>query len=249
MSENIGNPFPQEPKVETEKINVEKLYDLAYLPAHEELTEALKTIKNGSGWVKFTDHYIGMELLNKEFIRALSDHIVLALGLENDQDGRVFTVLEVGAGNGRLAHFVKQELDLRFPNKVKVIASDSGEYGYESIFPVEKLDCEAALEKYKPQMVICAWMTPDQDFSKVFRADPSVKEYLLIGEPGGYGSQEMFEDDRGKYGTPSYQKDGFSKTFLNEVEKYQVCVNDSPSASSQGSQFFHSDTLAYRREK
>jgi hypothetical protein len=47
---------------------------------------------------------------------------------------------------------------------------------------VEALDAAAAINKYSPSIVICQWMPPNTDLSAHFRANPSVREYILLGE-------------------------------------------------------------------
>jgi hypothetical protein len=89
-------------------------------------------------------------------------------------------VLEVGAGNGELSHYLRQALRNRGTDAL-VVATDSQPWS-ETVGRVERVDVRSALQTYRPHLVVCSWMPMGVDWSKAFRDCPSVGEYLLLGE-------------------------------------------------------------------
>lgn len=68
------------------------------------------------------------------------------------------TIVEVGAGNGKLSHFLQQALDEVAPGKIKIIATDNGFQKREQVFgTIEKLDAQT-IDVLKPDIVLCSWM-------------------------------------------------------------------------------------------
>lgn len=125
------------------------------------------------------------EFLNEDFLNAFCNYLSQQIeNLETTKD-KPITILEVGAGNGRLTHFLQQKLEQEMSKKVKIIATDSGEWKLKVFFPTEQLTNKMAIEKYRPEIIISSWMPHHQDFTKDFRLAPSVKEYILIGEANG----------------------------------------------------------------
>ena len=86
------------------------------------------------------------------------------------KDRPTITVLELGAGTGRLAHFLQDQLADSRPGgiNVRVVATDSGGWALKGasagIGKVEKLGFVKALEKYQPEVVIVAWMPMGTDW-------------------------------------------------------------------------------------
>ena len=190
------------------------------------------------------------EFWTEEYIGAFADYL----------RGRVeeyCIILEVGAGDGRLSHFLKQKLGKR-ANKIKVIATDSGEYGIKPQFPVEKLTHTKALEKYKPEIVICSWMPYKVDFTADFRKCPSVMEYILIGDADdgcgdpwktwGLPPIESLYDPSKECEIPPYERDGFERKNLYDLSRLQICRTDLP-GSLNFFQLSHSSTVSFRRIK
>ncbi len=225
---------------------LEMIKDLKHLPTHQEVQDALpsyRTLKDDIGnveeaWVSDKDfanvHEVGkaFELLNREFVVALCDHIQKRMNERPRTES--FVILELGAGNGRMAHFVQEELNSRAPNKAKVIAVDDGNWKIEHPFGnVEQMDYKIALEKHKPNMVLIAWMPYEKDWSTDVRAIPSVEEYILMGEPASTGTpwetwgepDHTWDDEEMeeyKNEPPPFEKDGFEKKDLPTVSSKQI---------------------------
>lgn len=101
-------------------------------------------------------------------------------------------VLEVGAGNGRLSHFLRRELQGRVMGLFEVIATDSGTdgLGADVRFAVEETPAAEAIQKHRPAIVLCSWMaTTISDLVPIFQAAPTVVEYVLIGPETITGTQ------------------------------------------------------------
>jgi hypothetical protein len=231
---------------------LEKLDDPSYLPTRDDFrgpfarfaedrglaNEAIA--KEYSKWRELFWNYQKpiFEIWTKEYIEALGNYLaerVSALGGTKEEPT---IILEVGAGNGRLTHFLNQKLQSATDGRVKVVACDSGEWRIEQAFPVEKLSHSEALVKYKPKVVIFSWIPPGDDYTDAFRATPSVQEYLLIGEAdigccGEYwptwgvsqeewdeNSDTLFDPHEGEL--PPYEADGFSKEYLDTLSKLQL---------------------------
>ncbi len=104
---------------------------------------------------------------------------------------RPLRVLEVGAGDGRLAHHLGDALASgAAPGAAPAVAlraADSDARGLRAGSPcahlVQVAPCDAALlAAHAPDVVIACWMPFGCDWTALFRAAPSVREYVLIGE-------------------------------------------------------------------
>ncbi len=168
------------------------------------------------------------EILTKEFIASLSGYIASQIAKRGLKEP--CTILELGAGTGRLAHFLKRELEERVPDRFSYHATDNGSGEIPDQFGmVEPLDYAEALEKYKPNFVLVSWMPYEIDWSKTIRRTPTVEEYILIGEAGGcvghewatWGDDTRLPFSRKRRMAP-WLKDCFVLEPLREVSNLQV---------------------------
>ena len=151
------------------------------------------------------------DFFTKDYIEALADEL---------RDFKGTTILEVGAGNGALSRHLGQTLN------TKIHATDSGDWRILGN-GVETLDVDAALAKYQPALVVCAWMPSGVDFTKAIRATPSVRAYALIGEADDGACCGHPYDTWGLGGTAPYEKDGFHRVDLPSVSNHQISRYDS----------------------
>ncbi len=153
--------------------------DPTYVPSLAEVKEA-KTNPEGMAAAKAyynLDQRTGQfEVWTQEYIAGLGGYIARTLVHYDQPDA---TVLEVGAGHGRLSGLLRQDLGARGLG-ASVIATDI-KPPRETHFPVEALDHEAALEKYQPTIAISSWMPVGHDWTRAMRKTPSVRDYILIG--------------------------------------------------------------------
>lgn len=212
-----------------------KLLDPHYLPRRDEVNEAFAEQGfEGPDLARMIRHETGYEILNRELIEELSFYLTQRAA-QYSKD-RPPVILEVGAGNGRLTHFLNWNIQSVKPD-IKIIATDSGNHGdyvVKPIFPVEKLDDKEALTKYTPTIVICSWMPDGVDFTEDFRRTASVQEYILVGQMDGVGDSwktwgiepehdhlpaDLHIDKRNK--KAPYIVDGFDYVHVQEAEEVQ----------------------------
>jgi hypothetical protein len=84
--------------------------------------------------------------------------------------------LEIGAGDGTLARFLKEQ-------GVQLTATDNHGWEKSVAYPdwVLKLDAREALATYAPEVVICSWPPAQNDFERDVFNTPSVQLYIVIG--------------------------------------------------------------------
>lgn len=181
------------------------IYGSEYLPTR---AEVLKFCQNSqlrhSEWYKIRDEYRIYEILTQEYVSALAEIL---------QPYK--KILEVGAGDGRLSHFLRQ----RLPNAA-IVAIDDYSWGIEPLFQVEKMGIKTGLNKYCPEIVVSSWMPYRVDWTIAFRKCHGLKGYILIGETehGCCGRASVWRD--------KYIQDGFARYDLNELQKLQICRTD-----------------------
>ncbi len=103
--------------------------------------------------------------------------------------------IEIGAGDGTLYRFLKQ-------TGSDITASDNFSWTGYIDYPesVERLSAKQAIEKHKPEVVICSWPPPWNDFEKHVFSAHSVNLYIVIGSTNenasgnrqAYSSQKTF---------------------------------------------------------
>jgi hypothetical protein len=222
----IFDPARMDIIVEHSESEIERMKDNlktpSYLPSYKELKKYFSDVPEHSteckNWREFVDEdYKIYEIYTQEFIENFSNFLVKHVK-EFKKEGQPVTILEVGAGNGRLTYFLNSNIKEISSDLVKCIAVDSGESKIKEAFlevPVEKLDYKEALKKYKPQIVISSWMPHDEDWTTDFIKEDSVEEYILIGE----------EDSGccGKYPETweNYVADNFERKRLYDLTKVQ----------------------------
>lgn len=221
-----------------------KLRDPYFLPSFKELARHLTAFRGYSRhdigeWQKWNDlvsdkeHPI-FEFWTKEYIHALSTYLAQRVEALGGTEENPTVILEVGAGDGRLTHFLQEKMNELMPGKVKIIATDSSDWKIPLAFPVEKMSHNEALEKYKPKIVISSWMPYQYDWTADFRAAESVDEYILIGEADGgccgdewltWGQKWTFDEEereRRENQLPPYEQDGFEKVYQDDLSDLQL---------------------------
>lgn len=203
-----GGDFTHGP--EGEEIT-EKVFDPGYLPS---LTEINSIGEFAMTSLHFQRMYGGgepiFEHITREYINALSDYLAQRVRVYS-RDKSPILIVETGTGNGKLSHFLRQRLDESVSGLFELIATDSVKMGLIQYFPIETLDYREALKKYEPAIVITSWMPRRQDWTREYRATPSVREYILTGEAfETCGADSVWEEN-------IYRKDGFTGQELKRV--------------------------------
>lgn len=91
--------------------------------------------------------------------------------------------LEIAAGDGTLSRFLSEA-------GATIVATDDGSWaGPGSATPgVERQDARAALRARVPQVVLCSWPPPGNDFEREVFRTPSVELYVVVNSGTAYGS-------------------------------------------------------------
>lgn len=218
-----------------------KLKDPLFLPSFEELSEQLERIPwsgpEWEAWYKLCkdEKRPIYEFWTKEYIDALGSYLAERIEELRGTEENPVIILEAGAGNGRLSHFLEEQIEKRSKGKGRIIATDSGAWDdIEQSFPVERLAAKEAAEKYKPRIVITSWMPFHLDYTSDIRKQRSVEEYLLIGEADGeccgdpwetWGRPDAFDDEeweRQRNQIPAYKRDGFEQEDLEQLSMLQL---------------------------
>lgn len=166
--------------------------DPSYLPS---LDEARATEISPEGREALRHYYVRpyeterFEVWTQEFIAGLSGHIMSGV---NAAQVEAPTILEVGAGDGRLAGFLRQTVELSNP-QANVVATDI-EPQRGSAFPIVGMDVREALEEYKPNVVISSWMPLGHEWTRDMRATSTVNEYIIMGVPHMTGSYSTWHE-------------------------------------------------------
>ncbi len=226
----------------------ENLKNPDFLPTYVEIKQAFSNDEESDSFFYNKESPV-FELLNEEYLNLLANYFVESVEAYGENKDNPFVILEVGAGDGRLSHFLRNKLEEKIPGKTKVIATDSGEWDIKKHFPVEALGHVKAMEKYNPDVVVCSWMPLGEDFSKDIRKCDRVKEYILIGDSSCCGDEwetwgRDWTGDKSKEEITLYEKDGFEKVELLDFRRLQFCRTDSISYALLN----HSETVSFRRK-
>lgn len=170
-----------------------------------------------------------------------------------------WTILEVGAGDGRLTKFLSDafhrvcqpHFTLEFcefiENQISFVATDAV-IAENAVFPVEKIDFVESVDKYKPLVVLTSWMPQGIDFTWKFRQSRLVMEYILIGETDWGVCGHLWEtwgiketNDGMEKSEAPYKRDGFSRYDLERLSLLQIARSDGPHIR------FHGSTISFRR--
>lgn len=226
-----------------------KLRDRTYLPSLEEVLR----IKN---LLDYSDATGDHELLTREYVAALGNHLLRSAEAIRQRTGSpLVTVFEVGAGSGRLTHFldayVQEQTKARNLPPMHVIATNESPEAEkarrgESLLPpiprvsrVDDMDAEEAVAQWQPNVVIASWPVVN-GLDELVMNQPSVQELIVLGE--AEACPVMF--DKSLYDWRPIE--GFRKTHLDEARAAQVGRTDEPTRRTKwGSS---STTVSYWRE-
>lgn len=199
---------------------VKRLYSKNYLPSIDEVMYSSVFSHDNRHGIDYFRTTKSFELWTQDYILALSNyllnrvrHLLAATGKSK------ITILEVGAGNGKLSHYLKEQIRIiKSDSKIIIRATDDYSWIDKDIqvrlnvpsllvkraYPVEKLSVNEAIIKYNPEIIISSWMPQDVDWSAYFVSHNTVQEYILVGdEYGCCGKRESWD-----------AKDGFIKRNL-----------------------------------
>jgi hypothetical protein len=192
------------------------------------------------------------EILTKEYIDSLANYLQQRYKFVGKEG---LPILEVGAGDGRLAHLLNASGII----DVQVIATDLE--ASKGDFKVVKMHRTKALGHFRPAIVLCSWMPWDEDWSREWRSPSSnLREYVLIGEQANcgksfetYGLQgdacrqdPKVEQSQGSRIAP-YFADGWEKVYLEKLSSLQLTGFPGYRDSSSGSEMILTRTISFRK--
>jgi len=204
------------------------------------------------------DSKVRYEILTKEHVEGLANYLNQRAKEVGATEKKPLKILEVGAGDGRLAHFLKEKTS----TAIDIQAMDSGERKIKPDFPVEiipeqdntasvQTPIQQSIKKYQPDIVISSWMSKGEDWTKTFRDEESVDEYILIGDPDlcgdswrSWGLDNNLDSNRPPE-QADYHQAGWQAAHLTDIEDFQVCCND----SFPDDEIKHSLTVSFRRQQ
>lgn len=129
-------------------------------------------------WFRFWWRFVGQKPLLMHFAQKQGIYCFytreLVQALKREIGAR--SCIEIAAGDGTLARFLNAA-------GVPLRASDNATWGNSIAYPVdvERLDAQQALDKYRPEAVLCSWPPPFNHFEAAVFAAPSVQLYIVIG--------------------------------------------------------------------
>ncbi len=168
-----------------------KIIPITNVMTRREFFEALRSFQDGRPadpyrpYMDFCYEHGLFEIFTKEYIEALAAYLdgrikQLAVRLK-----RPVKILEIGAGDGKLTHFLTEELRKRGVDTFRMFATDGGNPGedmhLQPLYPVIDERHDEALWDFEPDIVVCSWMMRNMDLTREIRQTPTVDEYILIG--------------------------------------------------------------------
>lgn len=190
-------------KPEKPRLFPEWVKDPKYLPTMEDL----KALRQQGLWDDFIHHNPNgneFQILTKEFVDSLSKYLSAEISSLPKES---VSVLEVGAGNGRLTYFLKEALEQEIKDKQiifkavddfswddKMGASLGAPYRIKKIFDVEQLSAAEALNT-EPDIVISSWMPKDEDWTSLFKKNKKLHSFILVGKEDDCGTEKSWQPD------------------------------------------------------
>lgn len=209
-----------------------KFRDATYLPTRAEVL-SLKHFQN------YCDEFGDYEILSREYLKAFGDQLLFDVRslLKKREE---IQILEVGAGSGRLTHFLSEyvlrSLSEEEQKVIRFVASDSFEEQIPPVFDVQQIKTKEAVEQIKPSIVITSWSRISVE--EIVNGAPWIEEVVVIGEPGicAGGDEGGWRPVR-----------GFSMKRLLNATALQICRTDLLTSDNKLLQ--HSNTTIYKRRK
>lgn len=154
------------------------------------------------------------------------------------------TVLEVGAGDGRLSYLLEKRLAKLYKDQpapdatshgasgavgARLVAVDPSPHPYDlGNCLIDAMEPAKAMETHRPVIVIMCWMPGGRDFTAQMRRCDSCFEYILIGPTDGLAGagHEWLTWGRGVEAVggapPPYEADGWTRHDIGEVSRWQL---------------------------
>ena len=177
-------------------------YNPNYLPSIKDLN----LLRQKGLWNDFIhNNPLGMpfQILTQEFINSFSSFVLQIIQNINNEN---INIMELGASNGRLTHFLKQFI-LQQPTSKSISFKAIDDFSWDKrffatgdpiyikkIFEVTNMSVATAM-KENPNIVITSWMPHNEDWTEHMRKNPSVEIFILIGNENDCGNQYSWSSD------------------------------------------------------
>jgi hypothetical protein len=198
------------------------------------------------------------QLWTKEYIDTLASYLLKRCMKEDT------VILDVGAGDGLLAHVLQQNMQQKVRagsrgnsrTPPRVVATDDGSWKILTAphSSVERLSVDQAVSKYAASqqlIVLCSWMPMGEDWSAIFRVH-NVAEYILIGEHDDGNCGDNWAtwgnvdyrpvEDNDSSPIPIYEREGYIRIDMEDLSQFQFARFDSSGSAT-------SKTVVFRRQR
>ncbi len=134
---------------------IKQLEDPYYLPPREEvLVQTKKWLWDELDKYDRKEGKIWCEIITQELIEMLSSHLSSHIEWNN-----IIKILEVWAGNGKLAYFLQKNLNQKCADAFDYLAVDYWLDERKNSLPiVQNIYAQDALNAYKPNIIIASWL-------------------------------------------------------------------------------------------
>jgi len=233
----------------------EEKYDdvvqITTIPTRAEFFEALEAFHgrpiNGDTFSTYCVEHGLYEILTQEYLEKLAEYMEERINFLLQKFPPPIVIVEVGAGDGKLTHFLDEKLKERGVTDYRIVATDGGKWGIKKLHRVEQETHKEALWDFQPHIVLSQWMCKTEDWTKDVRDEPSVQEYVLISPPDSntcgltWDTWGIPYTQKEQGSIPPYAQDGFVRVDLSELSELQLCQKDTMTQR-------HSATTSFRRE-
>lgn len=136
---------------------IKKLEDPYYLPS---IHEVVFEVNKNQLWSLLKRSNVWYEIVTQDLIQWLISHLSV---YKTSKDK--IKILELGAWQGKLAHFLKQSLSDLYDNLFEIRAVDNNnELSWENQLPiVEDIDMNDVVSSYEPNIIISSWLASHPD--------------------------------------------------------------------------------------
>jgi hypothetical protein len=160
------------------------------------------------------------EYPTREYVTALATYLAGRCAVAAARTGERPRLLEVAAGQGRLAFLLNSALT-DMGAEADVAAVDNFSWQERDAYPTlsTPMDFRDALQAYRPHIVWGAWLPGNGAKGRLYwaqaiQAQPSVQEYILIGPEGRHAGDAAWDG--------SHVDAGFEEVELAHLQQYQI---------------------------
>ncbi len=198
------------------------------IPSYNQAKTFFSSLEHEDGWIDWCIENNIFHFYTKEYSEALSKELNKAVQSLREEPRGLFyldKIIEIGAGSGLLCRELQRHKADILPTDVKP----------KSKF-VEKLSAVEALEKYKPAIVVGAWLPFDANIELKILSYESVKYFFYICQSvNGIAGNEKI-----------WRISGWDVYSLQDADKFSISRYDF--TNHEGEIVKHSKTFLFRKK-